>query len=78
MPIYDYECTGCGHRFDRRQRFGSNPVQVCPLCQGEAQRKLHSVPVIYRGNGFYTTDYARKGVSDSGEPGNGKDSDSSK
>ena len=70
MPIYDYECGECGHRFELRQGFGSDTVQVCPQCQSSAHRKFHSVPVIYKGSGFYTTDYARKGSSDSGDSSN--------
>ena len=73
MPIYDYQCTECSHPFELRLGFGAASIQVCPRCRGNAQRKLHSVPVIYKGSGFYTTDYARKGASTSG----GDSSDSS-
>ena len=78
MPIYDYECAECAHRFELRQGFDSDTVQVCPKCQSSAHRKLHSVPVIYKGSGFYTTDYARKDQpSDSGDSGgDGATSDS--
>ena len=69
MPIYDYECGECSHRFELRQGFGSDTVQVCPKCQSSAHRKIHSVAVIYKGSGFYTTDYARKGSSGSGDSG---------
>lgn len=61
MPIYEYECTQCGHRFDRRQRFDDEPVALCPECQSKARRVMHSVAVIYKGSGFYTTDYPRSG-----------------
>ncbi|MFH1140932.1 MAG: FmdB family zinc ribbon protein [Chloroflexota bacterium] len=64
MPIYDYECAGCGHQFELRQGFDSEPVETCPRCQGRAQRRFHSVAVIYKGSGFYTTDYGRKTVSE--------------
>ena len=60
MPLYDYDCAGCGHRFERRQGFDADPVEVCPRCQGQAHRRFHSVTVIYKGSGFYTTDYPRK------------------
>lgn len=77
MPIYDYECAECAFRFELRQGFNSDTVQVCPQCQSSAHRKLHSVPVIYKGSGFYTTDYARKGSSDSGDSGDTGDSSNS-
>ena len=75
MPIYDYQCAECDHRFELRQGYDADPVEVCPRCQSRAQRRFHSVAVIYKGSGFYTTDYARKHVS---EPAKDSDADSSK
>jgi len=60
VPIYEYECGLCGIRFERKQRFDEEPVAVCPECQGKARRIIHSVPVIFKGSGFYITDN-RKG-----------------
>lgn len=62
MPTYEYECGLCQHRFERRQRFDEEPVAVCPQCQGKARRVIHSIPVIFKGSGFYITD-SRKGSS---------------
>ena len=59
MPRYDYECLSCGHPFELRQTFHEAGVGACPLCSGKARRKFHAVPVIYKGSGFYTTDYGR-------------------
>lgn len=56
MPIYEYECGLCQFRFERKQRFDEEPIAICPKCQGKARRVLHSVPVIFKGSGFYTTD----------------------
>ncbi len=56
MPIYEYECNLCHFRFERRQRFDEEPVAICPECEGKTRRVLHSVPVIFKGSGFYTTD----------------------
>ena len=56
MPIYVYECNACQHRFERKQRFDEEPVTTCPKCQGKARRVIHSVPVIFKGSGFYSTD----------------------
>ena len=64
MPIYEYECSHCDFRFERKQRFDEEPVTVCPKCQGKTRRVLHSTPVIFKGSGFYTTDN-RKGATES-------------
>lgn len=56
MPIYEYECSLCCSRFERRQRFDEEPVAICPTCQGKARRIINSVPIIFKGSGFYTTD----------------------
>jgi len=56
MPIYEYECGSCHFRFERKQRFDEEPVAICPECQGKARRVIHSVPIIFKGSGFYTTD----------------------
>ena len=60
MPLYEYECAACGHRFERIQKFSDPPVDVCPNC-GEAKvQKLLSSPAIqFKGTGWYITDYAR-------------------
>ncbi|MFC1937036.1 FmdB family zinc ribbon protein [Chloroflexota bacterium] len=60
MPIYEYECASCGHCFEKKQRFGAEPVRVCPECQGRAERVIRAVPIIFKGSGFYVTDN-RKG-----------------
>lgn len=62
MPIYEYECCVCDHHFEQKQSFDEAPVAVCPRCQGKSRRVLHSVPVIFKGSGFYATDN-RKGSS---------------
>lgn len=67
MPIYDYECEACGHRFELRQSFDADPASICPRCEGTARRRFHSVAVIYKGSGFYTTDYKRNGYSPPGD-----------
>jgi len=61
MPIYEYECLVCGMHFERRQRFSDPPVSVCPNGHRRVRRVLHSPGIIFKGSGFYTTDYARSG-----------------
>ena len=67
MPIYEYECSVCHHHFDRRQRFDAEPVAICPKCQEKARRVLHSIPVIFKGSGFYTTDNRKGGTVEKAE-----------
>ncbi|UCD54177.1 MAG: FmdB family transcriptional regulator [Dehalococcoidia bacterium] len=59
MPTYEYECSQCGLRFERKQRFDEEPVAMCPKCQGKARRVINSVPIIFKGSGFYSTDSRR-------------------
>ena len=68
MPLYEYECTECGHRTELLQRRGDAPLEKCPQC-GSAVRKLFSAPAVqFKGTGWYVTDYAGKGKKpDSGE-----------
>jgi len=59
MPIYEYECGHCSHRFDMRQGFDDEPEALCPQCQGRARRVFHATPIIYKGSGFYVTDHRK-------------------
>ena len=72
MPIYEYECVSCKHRFELKQGFDADPTETCPVCQSSSRRRFHSPTVIYKGSGFYTTDYARRDQpSLDGSSGNG-------
>ncbi len=59
MPRYDYRCTVCSIEFELVQKFSEAGQGECPTCGGAGQRVFHAVPVIYKGSGFYTTDYGR-------------------
>ena len=67
MPIYEYECGDCSKNFERKQRFDEEPVAICPKCRGKARRVINSVPIIFKGGGFYVTDH-RKGSDTGREP----------
>ena len=60
MPIYEYECKKCGHRFERIQKFSDKPVTRCPECGGKVEQVLHAPAVQFKGSGWYVTDYAGK------------------
>jgi putative FmdB family regulatory protein len=75
MPLYEYECNACDHRFERIQKFSDPPVDVCPSCNG-AVRKLISSPAIqFKGSGWYVTDYAKSGATSESD-GDGAKADS--
>ena len=69
MPIYGYRCSSCGHEFEIQQRMSDEPLKVCPNCQGKLTKKVYSTGVIFKGSGFYTTDYKASGKD--GESSNG-------
>jgi putative FmdB family regulatory protein len=74
MPIYEYECSHCSHRFEVKQSFKDKPEAKCPECKATARRVFHPTPIIFKGSGFYVTDY-RKGPapeSGKGQSGSGK------
>jgi putative FmdB family regulatory protein len=61
MPLYEYQCDGCGHRFELIQRFSDPPADACPKCGGVVRKLLSSPAIQFKGSGWYITDYARKG-----------------
>jgi putative FmdB family regulatory protein len=67
MPIYEYECQTCRHRFERRQSFRDEPVKVCPECGGTTRRLLQAPPIIFKGSGWYATD-SRTSPASAAEP----------
>jgi len=66
VPLYEYECQACKHRFERIQQFSDPLVKKCPKCGKKRVKKLLSSPAIrFKGSGFYITDYQRKGTGTS-------------
>ena len=61
MPLYEYECEACAHRFERIQKFSDPPVDTCPSCGGQVKKLLSSPAIQFKGSGWYITDYAKKG-----------------
>jgi putative FmdB family regulatory protein len=78
MPLYEYECEACRHRFERIQKFSDPPVEQCPNCEGKVRKLLSSPAIQFKGSGWYITDYAKKGGSESStakDPGSEKKAD---
>lgn len=68
MPTYDYRCTACGHQFEAFQTMSAEPLKECPVC-GEAVERLIGVPgLIFKGSGFYITDYKKKKTVEKEKP----------
>lgn len=61
MPTYDYECKKCGHHFEMFQKMTDKHAEKCPKCSGAVKRLIGSgAGVIFKGSGFYHTDYKTK------------------
>ena len=59
MPLYEYECDTCGHRFEKIQKF-SDPIEdTCPTCGGHVHKLFSSPAIQFKGSGFYITDYPK-------------------
>jgi putative FmdB family regulatory protein len=68
MPTYDYECPDCGHEFEAFQSMTAKPIKVCPKCGKRRVKRLigSGLAPIFKGSGFYQTDYKAKPVDSSG------------
>jgi putative FmdB family regulatory protein len=71
MPTYEYECTKCGHQFEKFQSMRDEPLRKCPKCKKAALKRLvgGGAGLIFKGSGFYITDYRKKpaGKAEGGE-----------
>lgn len=77
MPLYEFQCEKCKHRFEKIQKFSDPDPEACPSCGASPVRKLPSSPAIqFKGTGWYITDYAKKSPTDAGKPGPSEKSDS--
>ena len=62
MPIYEYQCTACGHALEAIQKFSDEPLKTCPECNKETLQKLMSAAGFQlKGTGWYATDFRNKG-----------------
>jgi len=65
MPLYEYECKKCHHRFEKIQKFSDPHVKKCPKCGGPIEQVISAPAVQFKGSGWYVTDYAKKSSSPS-------------
>ena len=74
MPTYEYECKKCGNLFEEFQSMTAQPLKKCPKCKGKVQRLISGgAGFIFKGSGFYQTDYKNKETSYSAEKEGSKD-----
>ena len=60
MPIYEYQCKKCHHRFEKILKFSDPHVKKCPDCGGPVEQIISAPAVQFKGSGWYVTDYAKK------------------
>ena len=66
MPTYEYLCRQCGHRFEAWQHMTDEPLKVCPKCGAEIHRVLYPAGIVFKGSGFYKTEYGGSSAEKSG------------
>lgn len=67
MPIYEYECTKCGHQTEALQKFSDPPLAECELCHGKLIKLISHSTFHLKGTGWYVTDYASKSRGNQGK-----------
>ena len=78
MPLYEYQCKKCHHRFEKIQKFSDPHVKKCPECGGPVEQVISAPAVQFKGSGWYVTDYAKKPAAASSSSESGKSESTSK
>jgi putative FmdB family regulatory protein len=77
VPLYEYQCKKCKHKFEKIQKFSDRPIKKCPECGGPLEKVQHAPNVQFKGSGWYVTDYGGKSdkskSDDASEKGSEKD-----
>jgi putative FmdB family regulatory protein len=80
LPLYEYKCEKCNHRFEKIEPFSASTVKKCPKCGAKAERQISAAGIQFKGSGWYVTDYKGKspaaGTSESGGSSEGNSSES--
>jgi len=58
MPIYEYQCTKCGHEFEVLQKFSDAPLSTCPKCKGKVKKVISNTSFVLKGSGWYADGYS--------------------
>jgi putative FmdB family regulatory protein len=78
MPLYEYQCKKCGHRFEKIQKFSDRMVKKCPDCGGVVEQMISAPAVQFKGSGWYVTDYPKKSSAGASSDSGGKESKETK
>ncbi|HOA51324.1 MAG: zinc ribbon domain-containing protein [Thermogutta sp.] len=80
MPTYEYLCEACEHRFEEFQSITADPLTKCPACGKKKLRRLIGTggAILFKGSGFYCTDYRSESYRKAAARDNGNGSSSSK
>ena len=77
MPTYEYICKNCGYEFEEFQSISAEPISICPKCNGRVERKISAgAGLVFKGSGFYITDYKNKENNSKSKKSSNKKSDS--
>jgi putative FmdB family regulatory protein len=76
MPLYEYQCRKCKHRFERIRKFSDRALKTCPECGGRLEQLVSASSVRFKGSGWYATDYASKSSGKTSKEGAGEKSGS--
>jgi putative FmdB family regulatory protein len=70
MPTYEYACQKCGHEFEQFQSMRDEPLKKCPKCKKQSLKRLvgGGAGLIFKGTGFYITDYKKKSCTPDAAP----------
>jgi putative FmdB family regulatory protein len=71
LPLYEYKCVKCGHRFEKIESLSAPTTQKCPKCGKKAERQLAAPAIQFKGSGWYVTDYGGKSSSSGESAGDG-------
>ena len=77
MPIYEYQCTSCAYQFEQKQSIKDDPIKECPRCGKDVTKLISSPAIMFKGSGWYITDYSDKMKPDAGGDSAEKPTDSS-
>jgi len=65
VPLYEYQCKQCGHRFEKIQSFSAAEIKECPVCKGEVEKLISAPAFQFKGSGWYVSDYGKGGAAGS-------------
>jgi putative FmdB family regulatory protein len=74
VPLYEYQCQKCKHKFEKIQKFSDPPVRKCPECGSPVEKVMHAPNVQFKGTGWYVTDYGGKSDKSKTDGGSEKSS----